>query len=116
MSPPDIADIRNKVSINNPGHWLRLLKTARKAMGGNLSRVQTFMWKGRLVRHIHYYPRQYPTQLQRRMRSGAPERVLKTFIVLLLLGLPLALFFAWAFEITPEGIKREEYVDRSRAT
>ena len=47
---------------------------------------------------------------------GAPERVLKTFIVLLLLGLPLALFFAWAFEITPEGIKREEYVDRSWAT
>lgn len=47
---------------------------------------------------------------------GAPEWVLKTFIVLLLLSLPLALFFAWAFEITPEGIKREEYVDRSRAT
>ena len=47
---------------------------------------------------------------------GAPEWVLKTFIVLLLLSLPLALFFAWAFEITPEGIKREEYVDRSWAT
>ena len=29
---------------------------------------------------------------------GAPDWVLKSFIVLLLLGLPLALFFAWAFE------------------
>ena len=46
---------------------------------------------------------------------GAPEWVLKTFIVLLLLGLPLALFFAWAFEITPEGIVREEHVDRSQS-
>ncbi|MBT8078016.1 MAG: hypothetical protein KJO31_05530 [Gammaproteobacteria bacterium] len=46
---------------------------------------------------------------------GAPEWVLKSFVVLLLLGLPLALFFAWAFEITPEGVKREEDVDRSKS-
>jgi hypothetical protein len=46
---------------------------------------------------------------------GAPEWVLKSFVVLLLLGLPLALFFAWAFEITPEGIKREKDVDRSES-
>ncbi|HEY5642306.1 MAG TPA: hypothetical protein VIS31_05460 [Woeseiaceae bacterium] len=46
---------------------------------------------------------------------GAPDWVLKTFVTLLLLGLPLALFFAWAFEMTPEGIKREEDVDRSRS-
>jgi len=45
---------------------------------------------------------------------GAPDWVLKTFVTLLLLGLPLALFFAWAFEMTPEGIKREEDVDRSQ--
>jgi TolB-like protein len=44
---------------------------------------------------------------------GAPDWVLKTIVVVLLLGLPLALFFAWAFEITPEGVKREEDVDRS---
>lgn len=43
---------------------------------------------------------------------GAPEWVLKTFVVVLLLGMPLALFFAWAFEMTPEGIKREAEVDR----
>jgi dienelactone hydrolase len=32
----------------------------------------------------------------------------------LALGLPFALVFAWAFEVTPEGIKRESEVDRSR--
>jgi TolB-like protein len=46
---------------------------------------------------------------------GAPEWVLKTFVVLLLLGLPLVLFFAWAFELTPEGVKREKDVDRSQS-
>ena len=46
---------------------------------------------------------------------GAPEWALKSFVALLLLGLPLALFFAWAFELTPDGIKREQDVDRSRS-
>ena len=46
---------------------------------------------------------------------GSPEWVLKTVVVLLLLGLPLALFFAWAFEMTPEGVKREKDVDRSKS-
>lgn len=44
---------------------------------------------------------------------GAPDWVLKTFTIVLLLGLPLALIFAWAFELTPEGVKREKDVDRS---
>ena len=46
---------------------------------------------------------------------GAPDWVLKSVVVLLLLGLPLAIFFAWAFEMTPEGIKREKEVDRSKS-
>ena len=46
---------------------------------------------------------------------GAPEWVLKTFVVVLLLGLPLALFFAWAFELTPEGLKLEKEVDRTQS-
>jgi TolB-like protein len=46
---------------------------------------------------------------------GAPEWVLRTFVMVLVLGLPLALFFAWAFEMTPEGLKREKDVDRSRS-
>jgi TolB-like protein len=46
---------------------------------------------------------------------GAPDWVLKSVLVMLLLGLPLVLFIAWAFEITPEGVKREKDVDRSKS-
>ncbi len=46
---------------------------------------------------------------------GAPAWALKSLVVVLLLGLPLALFFAWAFELTPEGVKREKDVDRSQS-
>ena len=46
---------------------------------------------------------------------GAPDWVLKIFVVFLILGLPLALFFAWAFELTPEGIKLEKHVDRDES-
>jgi hypothetical protein len=45
----------------------------------------------------------------------APDWVLKTFVAVLQLGLPLALFFSWAFEMTPDGIKREKDVDRSQS-
>ena len=38
---------------------------------------------------------------------GAPDWVPKTFMFVLVLGLPLAVFFAWAFEMTPEGLKGE---------
>ena len=33
----------------------------------------------------------------------------------LILGFPIALIFAWAFEITPEGLKKEKDVDRSES-
>ncbi len=33
----------------------------------------------------------------------------------LILGFPLALLFAWAFELTPEGLKKEKDVDRSQS-
>ncbi len=46
---------------------------------------------------------------------GAPDWALKSVVVVLLLGLPLVLFFAWAFELTPEGVKREKDVDRSQS-
>ena len=46
---------------------------------------------------------------------GAPEWVLKVFVVFLILGLPLVLIFAWAFEMTPEGLKRETEIDRSES-
>ncbi|HLF29403.1 MAG TPA: hypothetical protein VI566_00045, partial [Xanthomonadales bacterium] len=46
---------------------------------------------------------------------GAPEWVIKTVLLLLVAGFPLALFFAWAFELTPEGLKKEKDVDRSQS-
>lgn len=46
---------------------------------------------------------------------GTPDWVMKTVLVLLATGLPLVLFLAWAFEMTPEGIKRESEVDRSQS-
>ena len=46
---------------------------------------------------------------------GAPEWVIKTVLLLLVAGFPLALVFAWAFELTPEGIKKEKDVDRSQS-
>ncbi len=42
--------------------------------------------------------------------------MIRIVVALLALGLPFALFFAWAFEATPEGIKRESEVDRSAST
>ncbi len=46
---------------------------------------------------------------------GTPDWVMKTVLVLMVTGLPFALFFAWAFEMTPEGLKRENEVDRSQS-
>ncbi|MGB5629203.1 MAG: hypothetical protein WBM57_07535, partial [Woeseiaceae bacterium] len=42
-----------------------------------------------------------------------PAWVGKTLAALLLLGFPFACLFAWAFEMTPEGIKKTAEVDRS---
>ena len=44
-----------------------------------------------------------------------PEWVGKTLFAILLLGFPFACLFAWAFEMTPEGVKRTEEVDRSES-
>ena len=43
-----------------------------------------------------------------------PGWVLKALIVLLALGFIPMLVFSWAFELTPEGLKREHEVDRFR--
>jgi hypothetical protein len=45
----------------------------------------------------------------------APEWVMKVFTFLLILGFPIALVFAWAFELTPGGVKREKDVDRNQS-
>ena len=46
---------------------------------------------------------------------GAPDWVIKSFLGFLIIGFPLSIFFAWAFEMTPEGVKRESQVDRSQS-
>jgi len=42
---------------------------------------------------------------------GTPDWVLKTVIVLIAIGFPFALIFAWAFELTPDGLKKTRDVD-----
>ena len=44
-----------------------------------------------------------------------PNWTIRLIVVLIILGLPVALVLAWAFEITPEGIKRTEMADRMPA-
>jgi serine/threonine-protein kinase len=41
---------------------------------------------------------------------GVPNWAVRLVVLLLILGFPVALVLAWAFEITPEGIKRAEDV------
>ena len=43
---------------------------------------------------------------------GTPDWAIKTVLVILASGLPFALFFAWAYEMTPEGLKRDKDVTR----
>jgi TolB-like protein/Flp pilus assembly protein TadD len=45
----------------------------------------------------------------------APNWVIQAFMLAIGLGFPLALVFAWAFEMTPEGIKKEKDVDRTES-
>src|SRR3982751_5269344 len=40
----------------------------------------------------------------------APPWVMKVFIAVVAAGFPIALVIAWAFELTPEGLKRTEDV------
>ncbi len=45
----------------------------------------------------------------------APDWVFQAILLLVALGFPFAVIFAWAFELTPEGLKREHEVDRSES-
>ena len=44
-----------------------------------------------------------------------PDWVSSTLAFFVILGFPLALLFAWAFELTPDGLKKEKDVDRSQS-
>src|SRR3989449_5001228 len=45
-----------------------------------------------------------------------PNWVIRSIVVLIILGLPIALVLAWMFELTPQGIKRTETADAMPAT
>src|SRR2546430_17623966 len=40
-----------------------------------------------------------------------PNWAVRLVVLLLILGFPVALILSWAFEITPEGIKRESEIE-----
>ena len=45
-----------------------------------------------------------------------PNWAVRLVVLLLIIGFPVALILAWAFELTPEGIKRAEDVDLTKST
>jgi TolB-like protein len=44
-----------------------------------------------------------------------PNWTVRLVVLLLIIGFPAALIFSWAFEITPEGIKRESEVESGKS-
>src|SRR6266704_3079167 len=44
-----------------------------------------------------------------------PNWAIRLVIMLIALGFPIAVIIAWAFELTPEGLKRTEAADRQAA-
>ena len=42
-----------------------------------------------------------------------PDALSKSALLLLAIGFPVAVILAWAFELTPDGVKKEKDVDRS---
>jgi TolB-like protein/cytochrome c-type biogenesis protein CcmH/NrfG len=44
-----------------------------------------------------------------------PNWAVRLVVVLLILGFPVALILSWAFEITPEGIKRESEIEPNKS-
>ena len=43
-----------------------------------------------------------------------PNWVIRLIVLLFIIGFPIALILAWAFEITPEGIRRAQDVDPTK--
>jgi len=45
-----------------------------------------------------------------------PNWAVRLVVLLLILGFPVALILSWAFELTPEGIKRESEIAHEQST
>lgn len=46
---------------------------------------------------------------------GTDERAVQIFALLLILCFPVIVLFAWAYEITPEGLKPTSQVERTKS-
>src|SRR5213592_2704514 len=46
---------------------------------------------------------------------NVPQWAMQIVILIVVVGFPIALAFSWAFEITPEGIKRESEIEPSKS-
>ena len=46
---------------------------------------------------------------------NAPDWMMQVFMLGLAVGFPIAIIVAWAFELTPDGVKLEKNVDRSQS-
>jgi hypothetical protein len=46
----------------------------------------------------------------------APDWVMKMIITVLVLGFPVALVMAWAYELTPQGLRRESDVEHGQSS
>jgi hypothetical protein len=55
------------------------------------------------------------SELKRRNNIEAPDWVFQSIMLVLAIGFPIAVLFAWAYEMTPEGLKKERDVDRSES-
>jgi TolB-like protein len=47
--------------------------------------------------------------------AEAPAWIMKVMLALAGIGFPLVIGFSWAYELTPEGLKREQEVDRTES-
>jgi TolB-like protein len=47
--------------------------------------------------------------------TSAPDWVMQVFLLAIAVGFPFAVLFAWAFEMTPQGIKLQKEVDRDQS-
>ena len=45
-----------------------------------------------------------------------PNWIIRLIVLLIALGFPIALFLSWAFELTPQGLKRTEDVDPAQSS
>lgn len=46
---------------------------------------------------------------------SAPDWVMQVFMLAMAVGFPIAIIIAWAFEVTPDGVKLQKEVDRSQS-